>query len=183
MEVRSVSPQQVVELRQQAAPLDILDVRTPAEYAAVHVEGSRSVPLDRLYPPAEAAARNGTADAPIYLLCRSGGRAARAWSQFHGAGFENVFTIDGGIDAWQKAGLPVVRGPKQVMSLERQVRVAAGSLVLLGVVLGWSIHPALYGLSAFIGAGLIFAGVTDWCGMGIALSKMPWNRPASDREA
>ena len=73
------------------------------------------------------------------------------------------------------AGLPVVRGKKAV-SLERQVRIAAGSLVVIGVALGLLVHPVLFGLSGFVGAGLVFAGVTDTCGMGMMLARMPWNR-------
>jgi predicted branched-subunit amino acid permease len=74
------------------------------------------------------------------------------------------------------AGLPVVKGSKSAISIERQVRIGAGSLVLIGVILGFLIHPAFFGLTAFIGAGLVFAGVTDWCGMGLLLARAPWNR-------
>jgi hypothetical protein len=78
--------------------------------------------------------------------------------------------------AWERAGLPMVRGARGSISLERQVRIGAGTLVLAGVVMGWLIHPAFFGFSAFVGAGLVFAGVTDWCGMGMLLAKMPWNQ-------
>ena len=91
------------------------------------------------------------------------------------AGFTKIVNVAGGTSAWQSAGLPVVEG-KKVMSLERQVRIAAGSLVVIGAVVGQFVHPAGYGLSAFIGAGLVFAGVTDTCGMGMMIAKMPWNR-------
>ena len=83
--------------------------------------------------------------------------------------------LEGGVTAWEQAGLPVKRG-KTVLSLERQVRVAAGLLVLTGVVLGFLVHPAFFGLAAFVGAGLTFAGLTDWCGMAMLLAKMPWNQ-------
>ncbi|MBO0696981.1 MAG: DUF2892 domain-containing protein, partial [Zavarzinella sp.] len=91
------------------------------------------------------------------------------------AGCPDVMNVEGGTAAWAAAGLPVVRGRKAV-SLERQVRIAAGLLVVLGAVLGWLVHPAFVGLSAFVGAGLVFAGVTDTCGMGMLLARMPWNR-------
>ena len=91
------------------------------------------------------------------------------------AGVENLFSVEGGTLAWEKAGLPVVRG-REVISLERQVRIAAGLLVVLGVMLGWLVHPGFLALSAFVGAGLVFAGLTDTCGMGLMLAKMPWNR-------
>ena len=83
--------------------------------------------------------------------------------------------VEGGTEAWIAAGLPVSRGVAKVISLERQVRIVAGTLVLTGVLLAYFVHPAFVGISAFVGAGLIFAGVTDWCGMGLLLAKLPWN--------
>jgi rhodanese-related sulfurtransferase len=94
---------------------------------------------------------------------------------FLGAGFTNVINIEGGTLACIECGLPVIRG-KKAITLERQVRIAAGSLVLLGVLLGWLVHPVLVTLSAFVGAGLVFAGITDTCGMGLLLARMPWNQ-------
>ena len=91
------------------------------------------------------------------------------------AGFTNLVNVDGGTSAWQSAGLPVVEG-KKVMSLERQVRIAAGSLVVIGVIVGQFVHPSGFGLSALIGAGLVFSAVTNTCGMGMMIAKMPWNR-------
>jgi rhodanese-related sulfurtransferase len=177
MAVRTVSATDVFERRRGGAAAEIIDVRTPAEFAQVHAEGARLVPLDQLDPAAVMSARNGTAAGePLYVICKSGGRAARACERFEAAGFPNVLSIEGGTEAWQGAGLPVVRGACRVLSLERQVRIGAGSLVLTGVVLGWWVHPAFYGLAAFVGAGLVFAGVTDWCGMGMLLARMPWNR-------
>jgi len=134
------------------------------------------VPLDRLDPRTLARELNGASNDPLYVMCKTGGRAAKAVERFQAAGFSNVLAIAGGIVAWEQAGLPVVRGAPVAMSLERQVRIAAGSLVVLGVVLGAWIHPALYVLAALIGCGLIFAGVTDWCGMGMLLARMPWNQ-------
>ena len=87
-----------------------------------------------------------------------------------------MHVVEGGTQAWVAAGLPVVKGSKSAISIERQVRIGAGILVLTGVILGSLIHPAFFGLSAFIGAGLVFAGVTNWCGMGLLLAKAPWNR-------
>jgi hypothetical protein len=86
-----------------------------------------------------------------------------------------VVNVEGGTQAWDEAGLPVVRGQKAI-SLERQVRIAAGSLVLLGALLGYFAHPYWIALSAFVGAGLVFAGITDTCGMGMLLARMPWNQ-------
>jgi rhodanese-related sulfurtransferase len=84
--------------------------------------------------------------------------------------------VEGGTLAWIAANLPVTRSAVKMISLERQVRIAAGSLVLIGVLLGWFVHRGFYGLAAFVGAGLVFAGITDFCGMGLLLAKLPWNR-------
>lgn len=175
MTTTTISPGQLKERRGSDASIDLIDVRTPVEYREMHVDFARNVPLDGLDPAAVMQARNGSQDEPLYVVCRSGARGQQACESFQRAGFENVVNVEGGTLACEQAGLPVVRG-KKAMSLERQVRIAAGSLVLVGAVLGWLIHPAFIGLSAFVGAGLIFAGVTDTCGMGMMLAKMPWNR-------
>lgn len=162
--------------RQRENPqLELVDVRTPVEYRAAHVEFARNVALDQLDPAAVMNARNGTRDQPLYLVCQSGARGEQARAKFAAAGFTNVINVDGGTQACISAGLRIVRG-KAAMSLERQVRIAAGSLVLLGIVLSLFVHPYLLGLSAFVGGGLVFAGITDTCGMGMLLARMPWNR-------
>ena len=177
MAVETRLPQDVFQLRQEGKKLHLIDVRTPAEFSAVHAEGAQLVPLDALDPREIMSAMNAPASEPLYVICQSGGRAAKAIERVQSAGFHNVFSIAGGTTAWEHAGLPVVRGTKTVISLERQVRIAAGALVLLGTALGWQFHPAFHALSAFVGASLVFAGVTDWCGMGLMLAKMPWNNP------
>jgi rhodanese-related sulfurtransferase len=149
-------------------------VRTPVEYREVHVEIARNVPLGQLDAAAFMQARNGSAHEPLYVICRSGSRGQQACEKFLKAGFSNVVNIEGGTLACVEAGLPVVRG-KKAISLERQVRIAAGSLVLVGAGLSF-VHPAFIGLSDFIGAGLLFAGITDTCGMGMVLARMPWNQ-------
>lgn len=158
--------------------MDLIDVRTPMEYAEVHAEGARPVPLDRLDPAAVMASRTGRADEPLFVICRSGARAAKACEAFRAAGFRNVLNVEGGTDAWERMGLAVVRGRRRVISLERQVRIAAGLIVLAGVFLGWRVHPVFYGLSALVGAGLVLSGVSNTCGMGMLLARMPWNRRA-----
>ena len=151
----------------------LIDVRTPAEFEEIHAEDARSVPLDRLDPKALAAeCPDGE---PIYFICRSGGRGRQACEKMAAAGFDRVVNVEGGTQAWEQAGLPVRRGRKTI-SLERQVRIAAGALVLIGTLLGWFVHYAFLGIPAFIGAGLVFAGITDTCGMGMMLAKMPWNQ-------
>jgi rhodanese-related sulfurtransferase len=178
--IPTVSPPDVAALCSQGKPIDLIDVRTPAEFATLHAQGARLVPLDRLDPRAIAGSRAASADEPIYIICKSGGRAAKACEMFQAAGIPNVLSVEGGTDAWQRAGLPVVRGQGKVISLERQVRIVAGLLVLFGVVLGWLVHPVLFGLAAFVGAGLTFAGITDWCGMGLMIARAPWNQRGAD---
>ena len=179
MSVATITPEGFEALRKRGEAVDLIDVRTPAEYGEVHAEPARLAPLDRLDPAAVMASRAGKADDPLYLICRSGTRARKACEAFQAAGFPNVVNVEGGTTAWERAGLPVIRGEK-VMSLERQVRIAAGSLVLLGVGLGVFAHPGFLGLAAFVGAGLVFAGITDTCGMGMLLARMPWNRRGAE---
>jgi rhodanese-related sulfurtransferase len=149
----------------------LLDVRTPAEYEELHVAGAVLHPLAELQLAkiAEIAANR-----PVFVLCRTGKRARQAAEKLQKSGITDVAVVEGGIEAWQAAGLPVVRGRK-TMSLERQVRIAAGALVLTGVILGFLAHPGFFSIPAFVGAGLVFAGITDWCGMGMLLARMPWN--------
>jgi rhodanese-related sulfurtransferase len=175
MAVSNISSQEFAELASRKKNLELIDVRTPMEFQAVHVAFARNVPLDQLNPAALMQARNGSAGEPLYIVCQSGGRSRQACEAFLKAGYSNVVNVEGGTKACEQAGLPLVRG-KKVISLERQVRIAAGSLVLTGVTLGWFVHPIFFGLSAFVGAGLVFAGVTDTCGMGLLLARMPWNR-------
>lgn len=169
-----IQPKQLGELLQQGKSIDLIDVRTPVEFREVHLQIARNVPLDRLDPAGVMQSRGGSSNDPLYVVCRSGGRGKQACEQFVKAGFTNVINVEGGTLACVEAGLPVVTG-KKAISLERQVRIAAGSLVLTGSVLAWFVHPYFIGLPAFVGAGLVFAGITDTCGMGMVLARMPWN--------
>ena len=175
MSVATITPRELEAMRLRGSPVELIDVRTPVEYREVHAEPARLVPLDRLDPREVMEARNGTKDDPLYVICRSGSRGRQACERFLAAGYHNVVNVEGGTLDWERAGLPVVRGKKTV-SLERQVRIAAGSLVVLGTGLGAFVHPGFLGLAAFVGAGLVFAGITDTCGMGMLLARMPWNR-------
>jgi len=170
--MKTISVQELARQNAEQA-VRLIDVRMPTEYREIHAECAENVPLDSLDPAAVMQQHDN--DQPLYVVCKSGKRSAMACEKFHSVGFENVISVEGGTDAWDRANLPVVRG-KNAMSLERQVRIAAGSLVLLGAVLAMVLNPYYAGLSAFVGAGLIFAGVTDTCGMGMMLAKMPWNR-------
>ncbi|HIK94949.1 MAG TPA: DUF2892 domain-containing protein [Planctomycetes bacterium] len=170
----TVSAKRLAELDGQGN-VDVIDVRTPVEFREVRAVVARNVPLDSLNPHAVMKEWNGTASDPLYVICRSGTLAAKACQQFIDAGYTNVVNVEGGTQAWDEAGLPVIRG-KKAISLERQVRIAAGFLVLLGAVLGFFVNPYFMGLSAFVGGGLMFAGITDTCGMGMMLARMPWNQ-------
>ena len=172
----TISPKALHELLGKTSDASILDVRTKAEFAGVRASLAQNIPLNEI--SIEKLTQNPPfpRETSVYLLCERGGRAALAAETFLAAGFSNVFVVEGGTQAWVDANLPVIRGESGTISIERQVRIAAGSLVLLGVILGFGIHPVFFGLSAFVGSGLVFAGISDWCGMGILLARAPWNR-------
>lgn len=173
--VATISPQEIFRLRQSGQSVELIDVRTPVEYQELHVEFARNIPLDRLDAKAIQAERNGGPDQPLYVVCRTGGRGKQACEKLLSAGLVNVFNVEGGTLACEAAGLPIVRG-KKAISLERQVRIAAGALVVIGAALGIWVHIYWIGLAAFVGAGLMFAGITDTCGMAMVLARMPWNQ-------
>ena len=180
MDPATITPRDLAARRQAGRPVELIDVRTPVEFRELHAEAARNVPLSGLDPAALMAARgqgegNGQ---PLYVICRTGGRGQQASEKFRAAGFPGVVNVEGGTQAWAECGLPVVRGPKAV-SLERQVRIAAGLLVLTGTALGAFVHPAFLGVAGFVGAGLTFSGLTDTCGMGLVLARMPWNAGAA----
>lgn len=171
----TITSQELKALCEQGKKIELIDVRTPVEFREVHVDFARNIPLDQLDPQRVMQERANGNSEPLYLICKSGARGQRACDLFVKAGFTHVVNIEGGTSACEQAGLPVVRG-KKAISLERQVRIAAGSLVVLGVALSALISEWFLILPAFIGSGLVFAGVTDTCGMGMALARMPWNR-------
>lgn len=152
----------------------VVDVRTPAEFSEAHIPGSINMPLADLdqHLPALRARGEGK---QVLLVCRSGGRASQALAQLERAGMSNCRVLDGGLSAWVEAGKPVRRGRK-AFSIERQVRVVAGALVVLGTVLGAFVSPWFLLLPAFVGSGLVFAGLTDTCGMALVLARLPFNR-------
>jgi rhodanese-related sulfurtransferase len=175
MDISTISPAELERLCKEGQKVELIDVRTPTEFREVHVEVARNVPLDRLNVAAFMHARDGSVNEPLYVICHSGDRGCQACEKFLTAGFPNVVNIAGGTKACVEAGLPVVRG-KKAISLERQVRIAAGSLVLFGAILGWLVNPAFIGLSAFVGFGLVFSGITNTCGMAMLIARMPWNQ-------
>jgi rhodanese-related sulfurtransferase len=178
--MHTISPRELADLISADKPIRLIDVRTPAEFEEAHVACARNVPLDSLTVQGVCAEGPPTAENPLFVICRSGGRGGKAQTKLSEAGVLCVINVTGGTLACIDAGLPVTRG-KKTISLERQVRIAAGSLVLIGAALGYFVDPLGIGLSAFIGAGLVFAGITDTCGMGMLLAKMPWNQCSSSR--
>lgn len=177
MNTSTIIPKDLHEKMKSGETVALIDVRTPIEYREIHAVGAQNIPLDTLEPE-KLLAEVGSKDEAVYMICRSGGRAAQACERMLAAGFTNVFSVEGGTLAWEAAGLPVVRNG-EVISLERQIRIAAGSLVLIGSLLGFFVHSCWIMLPALVGAGLIFAGVTNTCGMGMLLAKMPWNQTNS----
>ncbi|MGD9634256.1 MAG: rhodanese-like domain-containing protein [Pirellulales bacterium] len=173
----SIQPRALDELYRNDRKLKLIDVRTPAEYQAAHVPFAENWPLESLDCGAVIQSCGGLVGHPLYVICQKGGRGANACAKLLAAGLREAINVEGGTSAWEQAGLPVVRG-KQTISLERQVRIAAGLLVLTGSALGYFVHPYWIGLAAFVGAGLTFAGITDTCGMGMLLARMPWNQAA-----
>lgn len=155
----------------------ILDVRTAAEVKASSLPGSLHIPLHELTPERlhQEIHNNGKNGSPVYLLCQGGKRAEMAAAQLQGKIDAEFIVIEGGINAIKAANIPLIQG-KGAISLERQVRIVAGFLVLLGVILGFQVNTGFFGLSGFVGAGLMFAGITDTCMMGLLLARMPWNR-------
>lgn len=159
-----------------------VDVRTSAEFASKRPARSLAfAPLSDLSPDDFAMRHGILTDTPLVLLCTSGSRARKAAEKFLNAGFSNVKVLQGGIDAWEREGLPLVgansapdiSGP---ISLDRQVRIAAGSLVLLFGLLGYFVATGFIWGALFVGAGLVFAGITNTCGMAILLTRAPWNK-------
>lgn len=158
-----------------ATPPRIIDVRTPGEFETAHIAGAYNVPLDLLREHRDEIITH--LDEDVVLVCRSGQRASQAEETLRTAGLGNVHILDGGITAWQAAGFAVNRG-SQRWDLERQVRAVAGSIVLTSV-LGSIAAPKLKWVAAAIGGGLTFAALTNTCAMGMALSKLPYNRGAT----
>ncbi|HWL53269.1 MAG TPA: rhodanese-like domain-containing protein [Chthoniobacteraceae bacterium] len=168
--VRTVTPAEVHENREE---LLLVDVRTPAEFETFHVADSALHPFGEL-PPGRLR-ELAAAGRPCVVVCLTGKRALEAARKLEENGLRDLRVLEGGLRAWVDEGLPVERGRKR-MSLERQVRIAAGSLIAGGTILALAVHPAWSLLSGLIGAGLVFAGITDTCGMGSLLARMPWNR-------
>lgn len=171
----------------------ILDVRTKMEHGEKHVDFNHAhIPLDELNPT-DIMMRHGLdKDSEVYILCRSGNRATQAAKMFMKEGYKNAYVVEGGIVACEECGHKVkghgikscnsnsspTKGP---FSLERQVRITAGIFVAIGTLLSFSVDPSFGLIPLLVGCGLIFAGLTDCCGMALLLTKAPWNKIKTDR--
>jgi rhodanese-related sulfurtransferase len=160
-------------VRDGAAGLIVLDVRSPGEFQTAHIRGSYNVPLDAL--PGVASELGRLDGETVALVCRTGVRAAQAETILQQAGLTSARVLEGGIDSWDRAGLPLDRG-RGAWSIERQVRAVAGGLVLSGVIGSLTVNRKLIFLSGFVGGGLLFAGISDTCMMGNLLLRLPFNR-------
>jgi rhodanese-related sulfurtransferase len=171
MSIQTVEASTLTEITASGATL--IDVRTPAEYQSAHVIGAELCPLDRLN--AAAFSHSNDQASAVYILCQSGKRACIAAEKLSAIGFTQVLVIEGGTEAAIEAGIAIKYG-KSALSIERQVRIAAGLLVLCGTLAGVYIHSAFLFIPGFVGAGLTFAGISDTCGMAMLLTKCPWNQ-------
>lgn len=166
MSLPRISPGEARHLIAEGARL--IDIRAADEHARARIPGAENRPVDAL-------GRVGDAPAVVYH-CRSGMRTSANAARLAAASDCPAYLLEGGLDAWRAAGLPVAENRKAPLEIIRQVQITAGALVVLGVVLGLLVGPGFFGLSAFVGAGLVFAGSTGWCGMARLLAVMPWNR-------
>lgn len=151
----------------------IIDVREPAEFAAIHIAGATLIPVGTI-DANKLPELNGK---KLIIHCRIGRRGETACEKLLSTNPNlDIYNLEGGITAWEQAGFKVEKSGNTCLSVERQTQITIGSGVLLGLILGYFIHPGFLLLSAFFGAGLLFAGITGSCGLAIALSKMPWNQ-------
>ena len=173
--IQMIAPAELAALWKANPKLAVIDVRTPAEFESVHAQGAQLVPLHDLD---ERRIIGGlqSPEQPVYLLCKSGARATQAAEKLIAAGLASPVVVEGGTDAWVAAGLPVERSGRKVMSIDRQMRTFAGTIIFAGAVLALVVDPLFAVIPLFMGAGLVFAGLTGLCPMMNTIAKMPWNR-------
>lgn len=171
MSIETISAKELPQILSDS--YSVVDVRSLREFNSVHVNGAESIPLDQF--DAKVYCEQNDIGFPVYLLCHSGKRARIAAEKLVNAGHKNTFVVEGGTTAAIEAGVDVVYG-QGTISIERQVRIVAGGLTLLGTVLGLAVHSGFLAIPIIIGTGFIFSGLTDTCGMGMLISRCPWNR-------
>ena len=171
----SITPTELNHLLKMDGAARLLDVRTPGEFATGHVPGAQLLPLDDL-DPAAFLRQCGATDRPIYVLCQSGSRACKAIEKFRQAGCNSCVLVEGGTAAWIAAGLPVTHEESRGLPLMRQVQIVVGTLTATGAVLALTVNPRFVIIPLLMGCGLLFAGITGFCGLALLLAKLPWNR-------
>jgi rhodanese-related sulfurtransferase len=166
-----LSPHELAE-QQQSGRVTIIDVREPMEFVGGHIPGSRNIPLAQV-------GKVALPEGPLVLVCQSGARSERGVASLRNRGQHGgLADLEGGLLAWQAAALPLKKRKGAPLPLMRQVQISAGALVLIGVVLSQTVAPGWIWLSGFVGAGLMFAGISGFCGMARLLALLPWNRVA-----
>lgn len=178
----AVEPSNLAKMLKDESDVVLIDVRSPQEFSEAHIPSARNIPLPEL--TAERIKAEGLADKRLAVVCQGGGRSTRACELLVASGCQTILNVSGGTKAWRQSGLPTnvgdSSGGKSVgISIERQVRIIAGLLAALGGFGALFISPLFGAISAFVGCGLVFAGVTDTCGMAIALAYAPWNRSSA----
>lgn len=163
-----------VAAKLKAGKAHLVDIREADEVAREHIAGAARAPLSTF----EAADLNIAADRDVILMCRTGARTGANCDRLATRVEGEAYVLAGGLDAWKKAGLATRMDAKAPLEMMRQVQIGAGSLILIGAALGMFIHPGFWALSAFVGAGLLMAGMTGFCGMARVLAVMPWNQTA-----
>lgn len=155
----------------QNSNIVLIDVREPAEFAREHIPSAQNFPLSTL--TVETVPQTNKT---VLLFCQSSNRSRKAAQIFHEAGYTEISHLDGGLMAWKSAGLPYIEDKKAPLPMMRQVQIVAGSLVLTGTLLSAFVSPWFLLLTGFVGSGLIFAGVSGFCGMATLLAKLPYNQ-------
>ncbi len=168
--LKSLSPTRAAELARDGALL--IDIRETDEFARERIPGALHMPLSRLESKAVLGDNGGIA----IFHCRSGARTRANAARLAAVAPGEAYFVEGGLQSWKAAGLPLTSDRKQPIEIMRQVQIAAGLMVVIGVLLGAAVAPAFYGLASVVGAGLIFAGLSGTCGMAKLLTWMPWNR-------
>lgn len=170
MKIQAITPERAAELLSAGAVL--IDIRNADEYARERIPQAQHAPLSSL-EPASLASRDSSA---VIFHCKSGNRTRAHAQRLAACARGEVYLLEGGLDAWKRAGYPLTADRSQPIELQRQVQIAAGSVALLGVILGATVSSLFYALAGLVGAGLTFAGVTGTCGMTRVLQMMPWNQ-------
>ena len=170
--IKQATVHEINNLLDTGGECQVIDVREFSEFNSERIADAQLMPLSNFEKHADEIDHAK----PVYLMCRTGNRAKQAAEKLMAKGFTDIHVIEGGMAAWSEANLPMIKGDSRVWSLERQVRFTAGLFVLSGVLLGILVNPYLVLISGFIGAGLMISAVTDTCGMGMILARMPWNK-------